>query len=397
MKLREISKPTTVKTLNENLAKMFNTTIDVDTFTLEQLQDARNKLRTTLSQIETNESFDAPSNNASYQKNKMFLDVLNQAIAERSIQEGGIQDRADAAFADMDSGMADMYGMVTNPAVVKILRKAFAPLYKKGFDDGDIVQALYNRGHNTAEKIMKFANQIYQKSKAKGMAEGQKKDQNGDGKNDFKDVQIARMIKSGMSKPEAIAKVNGKKSTQNSSISRNQKSIVEGEEDKAELVMAAKDMVDRITAWMEDTAEMQTESMLELGDAIRDELGQEQSQTFIDSVKPALEALYQALESTRGTLTQGVTMLTGEEMPAPMGAEPGMEEPGMEEPGMEPTVDAEAEMGDEFAAAEPSAGGMEETGREQRESIRREFRKARIIERQNLSRSLGQILSSKKN
>ena len=87
MKLREISKPTTVKTLNENLAKMFNTTIDVDTFTLEQLQDARNKLRTTLSQIETNESFDAPSNNASYQKNKMFLDVLNQAIAERNIQE----------------------------------------------------------------------------------------------------------------------------------------------------------------------------------------------------------------------------------------------------------------------------------------------------------------------
>jgi len=316
MKLREISKPTTVKSLNENLAKMFNTTIDVDTFTLEQLQDARNKLRTTLSQIETNESFDAPSNNASYQKNKMFLDVLNQAIAERNIQEA------------------------------------------------------------------------------------QKVDQDGDGENDFDDVRIARMVASGMSRPEAIAKVKGKKSQENSSISRKQKPIVEGEEDKAELVMAAKDMVDRITAWMEDTAEMQTESMLELGDAIRDELGQEQSQTFIDSVKPALEALYQALESTRGTLTQGVTMLTGEEMPAPMGAEPGMEEPGMEEPGMEepgmePTVDAEAEMGDEFAAAEPSAGGMEETGREQRESIRREFRKARIIERQNLSRSLGQILSSK--
>ena len=308
MKLREISKPTTVKTLNENLAKMFNTTIDVDTFTLEQLQDARNKLRTKLSQIETNESFDAPSSNASYQKNKMFLDVLNQAIEERNIQE--------------------------------------------------------------AKKV----------------------DQDGDGKNDFNDVKIARMKASGMSHDDAVEKATGKKSKENSSISRTQKPIVEGEEDKAELVMAAKDMVDRITAWMEDTAEMQTESMLELGDAIRDELGQEQSQSFTDSVKPALEALYQALESTRGTLTQGVTMLTGEEMPAPMGAEPGMEEPGME-----PTVDAEAEMGDEFAAAEPAAGGMEETGREKRESIRRELRKANIVERQNLARSLGQILSSKKN
>ena len=49
--------------------------------------------------------------------------------------------------------------------------------------------------------------------------------------------------------------------------------VREGAEEQATLVMAAKDMVDRITGWMEDTAEMQTESMLELGDKIRDELG----------------------------------------------------------------------------------------------------------------------------
>ena len=65
--------------------------------------------------------------------------------------------------------------------------------------------------------------------------------------------------------------------------------LIEGEEDKATLVMAAKDMVDRLTGWMEDTAEMQTESMLELGDKIRDELGSEKSEEFINTVKPALE------------------------------------------------------------------------------------------------------------
>ena len=32
-------------------------------------------------------------------------------------------------------------------------------------------------------------------------------------------------------------------------------------------------MVNRVTGWKEDTAEMQAESMLELGDAIRDEMG----------------------------------------------------------------------------------------------------------------------------
>ena len=51
------------------------------------------------------------------------------------------------------------------------------------------------------------------------------------------------------------------------------KKVKEGAEEQATLVMAAKDMVDRITGWMEDTAEMQTESMLELGDKIRDEMG----------------------------------------------------------------------------------------------------------------------------
>ena len=150
--------------------------------------------------------------------------------------------------------------------------------------------------------------------------------------------------------------------------------LFEGEEDKAEIVMAAKDMVNRVTGWMEDTAEMQAESMLELGDAIRDEMGQVQSEQFIQTVKPGLESLYGALESTRAALTSGVAQLTGEEDPAQaMGDEMPAEEPA-EEPAPE---------GDDFEAAEPAAGGEEEAGREKRESIERSIR-------------LGQILSSKK-
>ena len=59
MNLRDISKPKTTETLNANLSKAFGQKINVDTFTLEQLQDARNKIRTKLSQFETNESYDA--------------------------------------------------------------------------------------------------------------------------------------------------------------------------------------------------------------------------------------------------------------------------------------------------------------------------------------------------
>jgi hypothetical protein len=145
--------------------------------------------------------------------------------------------------------------------------------------------------------------------------------------------------------------------------------VVEGEEDKAELVMAAKDMVDRVTGWMEDTAEMQTESMLELADAIRDEMGSEAAESFTNTIKPALEAMYGVMETTRVTLTQGVGMLTGEAEPMDtMGAEDDMD--------MEPTVDGDMDMDmeepaadDEFGAADAAAGGEELGGREKRESV----------------------------
>ena len=143
--------------------------------------------------------------------------------------------------------------------------------------------------------------------------------------------------------------------------------VVEGEEDKAELVMAAKDMVDRVTGWMEDTAEMQTESMLELADAIRDEMGSEAAESFTNTIKPALEAMYGVMETTRGTLTQGVGMLTGEAEPMDtMGAD----DMDMD---MEPTDDMdmagdEMDMDDDFGADAAAAGGEEEAGREKRES-----------------------------
>jgi hypothetical protein len=151
--------------------------------------------------------------------------------------------------------------------------------------------------------------------------------------------------------------------------------VVEGEEDKAELVMAAKDMVDRVTGWMEDTAEMQTESMLELADAIRDEMGSEAAESFTNTIKPALEAMYGVMETTRVTLTQGVGMLTGEAEPMDtMGADDmDMDMEPTDDMDMEPTDDMD--MDDDFGADAAAAGGEEEAGREKRESIERSKKK----------------------
>jgi hypothetical protein len=163
----------------------------------------------------------------------------------------------------------------------------------------------------------------------------------------------------------------------------------EGAEDQAEIVMAAKNMVDKITGWMEDTAEMQTESMLDLNDSIRDELGENEAQQFTDTVRPALETLYGSLEETRKTLVSGVQLVAGEEV-ADM---PGDDLDTEDDADMEPTIDQEEGdietpldtegEDDEFAASEPAAGGEEEAGREKRESIDR-------------SRKLATLLASKK-
>ena len=318
MNIREISKPVTAKSLNESLAKRFGQKLNIDAFTVEQLEDARNKIRTKLSQVEMNENFDSVIKNENYQKSKLFLDVLNKAIAERG--DANVEEGAKPDFADIDG-------------------------------DGDEKEPMTKAAKDKKAKGDKEP----AKEPAKGLSAKQKK------------------LPAGLQK--AIA-------------GKNESVIKEGAEDAAELVMAAKDMVDRVTGWMEDTAEMQTESMLELADAIRDEMGSEKSEAFTASVKPALEAMYGVMETTRQTLTAGVGQLTGEEdavMPDAMGADP-LDEPLPADPEMEPLDD------DGMGAADAAMGGEEEAGREKRESVQRGSKK-KLAER---SRRLATTLSKKK-
>lgn len=299
MRITELNKPLTAKALNESVAQQFGQRIDLESFTLEQLEDARNKLRTKVSQFEASESYNAVYEDETYSKNKMFLDVLNRAIEERSNEAGS------------DSGYTDMESMVLEKVEQGVI----------SFED--LPEELQNKVN---------------KSKAA--------------------LQVESVLR-------------------------------EGEEEKAELIMAARDMVDRITGWMEDTANMQAESMLELIDSIRDELGSDVAMEFESSVKPALATIYTALESSRGQLTTGVAIITGENEPAMMGDEQlGGDELGGDELGAD-EIDGGEVASDEFAADDDfgadaaAAGGEEAAGRATRESI-------------EYSRKLGTLLAPKK-
>jgi hypothetical protein len=141
----------------------------------------------------------------------------------------------------------------------------------------------------------------------------------------------------------------------------------EGVEEQSELILAAKDMMDKVTSFLEDLASMKTEGMLELADRIRDEMGADKADAFLQKIQPAIEQAEATLTTTRQELDNGVRILTGEEeVSDPMGADDTMATD------MDTDLDSlDSEGGeetDEFGASDAEAGGTEPEGREQRES-----------------------------
>ena len=180
-------------------------------------------------------------------------------------------------------------------------------------------------------------------------------------------------IKDKLSKGQAVSPADRKAAAQamKTEISKMPKGtgtmqgVKEGVEEQSELILAAKDMMDKVTGYLEDLASMKTEGMLELADRIRDEMGADKADAFMQKIQPAIEQAEATLTTTRQELDNGVRILTGEEVASePMGADDTMN--------MDTDLDsldseADAET-DEFGASDAEAGGTEPEGREQRES-----------------------------
>ena len=264
----DFTKPVTTESLLQQFESRFNQTMDLSKFTLEELEDTANKVRTRIHNITQNEHFGHELKNHDYQKNQMMLDIVNQAIRE---------------YGD------DM----KNP----ILAKATDPIkdkLKKG-------QALSPDERSAAAKLM------------------------------------------------------------------SSKEVKEGVEEQSELILAAKDMMDKVTSFLEDLASMKTEGMLELADRIRDEMGAEKADAFLQKIQPAIEQAEATLGTTRQELDNGVRILTGEEVSSePMGSDDSMNTDS--ETGLDDLESPDAEVSDEFGATDAEAGGTEPEGREQRES-----------------------------
>ena len=262
MKTQDLFK-TKAEQVNESIHKAFGKKIDFSTFDAPKLEDARNKLRTQLSQARSTSGFNENLENDAYHQAQWMLDAINAELAERE----------EAAINGLE--------ISENPETEE---------------------------SNSEEEMEK---------------------------------------------------------------------VTEGEIQQASAIVTAKTMVDRISRFIEEISSMENETLLQLGDSIRDEIGQAESKQFIESSAPAIQAALENLKQTRETLSSAVGVLAGEETSSDMlGAEP--EEGGatdMAAPAPEAGAEAPAEApADDFATAEPAAGGMETAGREKRESIDYEAR-----------------------
>ena len=472
--------------INESIEKVFGKRLNLESFDLAQLEDARNKLRTQIHTARSESGFNENLDNDAFTQAQWMLDAINAEIAEReefiadpSVAEVSTDEAADSlegkvaellkrfeenameigaygdpdinevinhlkngdaesavetvwySYADQDGGEVPQI-----EPYIEDLEAEFEELAQSNdepddaTDDGD---ALASAGHGSDEDYGTFPESAPPTAKGERMVKHIKKGYAADGKltdkekgiayatawkqhnkdknedmntteayiNDAKDAiniladlrkqsKIAELGQGDPVRPNQLVndlwdvmqwiENNMKESIETESVENSGEDMTklqEGEVQQATAVVTAKTMVDRVGRWIEELSGMENDQLIQLGDSIRDEMGQEQAKAYISAVAPAVQQALENLKSTRETLATGVRMLTGEEQGAELlGAEPAPEAGGIDDlagPSEPDAMNAEPEAGgDEFAAAEPAAGGAETAGREKRESIERQ-------------------------
>ena len=313
MNLSEIEKRVTSSAVNKQLKKTFNHEIDFSKLTPKLALDVLESTRNDIKQIKL--SGDDAKTSQKYLNAVMTVEALEKWLTEQkmpTIKEHDIPGRK-MQVTDADKN-------ANTPAWKRY--KAGDPRYEyKGKAKESVTEAF---GDNATAK------------QALRMLVG--------GQNYAKAINALRMAKAGKSVPAnfmegLIPLLDLLENVMSASLSnvrimqqldkRSQRMLkvkesvlTEGEMESAELVLAAKDMVDQLQKMQEQLGELQNENLPPLVDAIRDEMGQDKADSFSNAAKGTVETCLSAVESARAGMDSATRMLTGEETGIDMGADP---------------------------------------------------------------------------
>jgi hypothetical protein len=378
------------KKLNETIEKLFGRKINLEAFDLPQLEDARNKLRTQVHQVRNSSGFNENLENDAFLEAQWMLDAINAEIAQRESivefgepmpQEQEPEDQNDP-HGDPDPSEYDREGGMAKGqlSTAEEAAEELRSILDSAEDMPEWVQAKITMAVDYLDTA-----RDYMKGKHADGVQPHDADMGESAPEGWEGTVKAMKKHKEIDNPYALAwsmKNKGYKSHKKESIGEGMANLREGEIQQASAIVTAKTMVDRVSRWIEELSGMENDTLLQLGDSIRDEMGADQAKRFISACAPAIQAALQNLKDTRETLSSGVRALTGEEQPSQMlGGAPeaadefgGPAEPDSMNMGGEDEIPT-----DDFAASEPGVGGMETAGREQRESIQRSSQLLKIL------------------
>ena len=131
--------------------------------------------------------------------------------------------------------------------------------------------------------------------------------------------------------------------------------------EQAEVLLAAREMVDKVQKMVEDLAEMQVQELMPIVDAMKEQIGFETAEAFNTAAEAALGAFLDQAKAAKEAMENATLAASGQAPATPMSTDMGME------PEMD--MDAELDMSDDFEADPAAAGEDNATGREMKEGV----------------------------
>jgi len=115
-----------------------------------------------------------------------------------------------------------------------------------------------------------------------------------------------------------------------SQIGESVERLNESDIEQAQVVLATKDLVDRVQKMIEDVSEVQYKDLPALVDQARTDLGTSEADALQKNIGPALDGLLQSMQDAKEKMNSGLSALTGEEI---------LSVPGEDDDELEPELD----------------------------------------------------------